>query len=114
MSFLKVLLSKQCRRQSIQIRGAKSKSGGPKFLLILTLKNLAVYYAITSINNSLMQSKIILIGVTSQNCFFCSISVIISNKVLFISVRGSGEALQALSSGVRGGFPEAKAFLDFT
>jgi len=30
-----------------------------------------------------------------QNCFFRSISVIISNKILLISAIGSGEALQA-------------------
>jgi len=48
---------------------------------------------ITNTNNSLMQSKIILIGVQVQNCFFRSMSVIISNKILLISARGSGGAL---------------------
>jgi len=40
--------------------------GGQSFLLILALKKHAVHNAIASINNSLMQSKIILIGVTSS------------------------------------------------
>jgi len=42
-----------------------------------------------------MQSKIILIGVTSSELIFRIISVIISNKILLISARGSGGALQA-------------------
>jgi len=52
-----------------------------------------------------MQSKTILIGVTSQNCFYRSISVFISNKILLILARGPGGKLEAP--------PEAKAFLDF-
>jgi len=39
-------------------------------LLILALKKHAVHNAITSTNNSLMQSKIILIGVTSSELLF--------------------------------------------
>jgi len=38
--------------------------------LILALEKHAVHYAITSMNNSLMQSKIILIGVTSSELLF--------------------------------------------
>jgi len=38
--------------------------------LILALKKHAVHIAITSINKSLMQSKIILIGVTSSELLF--------------------------------------------
>jgi len=50
--------------------GARAfKVGGPK-LLILALKKHAVHNAITNINNSLMQSKIILIGVTSSELLF--------------------------------------------
>jgi len=42
-----------------------------------------------------MQSKIILIGVTSlELLFFRNISVIISNKILLISARRSGVVLQ--------------------
>jgi len=49
-----------------------------------------------------MQSKIILIGVTSSELLFPSISVIISNTILLISARGSGGALQVplVGSGV--------------
>jgi len=50
--------------------GANLKVGGQSFLLILPLKKHAVHNAITSINNSLMQSKIILIGVTSSEVLF--------------------------------------------
>jgi len=46
------------------------KVGGPKFLLILALKKHAAHNAITSINNSLMQSKITLIDVTSSEMLF--------------------------------------------
>jgi len=68
--YFKTIL-RQCRRQSIQSRGAKSKSRGPKFLLILDLKKHAVHNVITSINNSLqVQSEIILIGVTSSESPF--------------------------------------------
>jgi len=65
--------------------------------LILVLKKHAVRNVITSKNNSLMQSKIILIGVTYKFriAFSGSISVIISNKLLLILARGSGRALQA-------------------
>jgi len=44
--------------------------GEPKFLLILALKKHAVHNAITSVNNSLMQSKSILIGITSSELLF--------------------------------------------
>jgi len=40
-----------------------------------------------------MQSKIILIGVASSELLSPSISVIIANKILLISARGSGRAL---------------------
>jgi len=50
---------------------AKSKSrGGQSFSLILALKKHAVHNAITCIYNSLMKSKIILIGVTSSELLF--------------------------------------------
>jgi len=60
--------------------------------LISALKKHAVHNAITRINsNSLMQSKITLIGVTSSEfLFFLSIFVIISNKILIISAREYG------------------------
>jgi len=62
---------KQCRGQSIRSRGAKSKSRGAKvFLLIFALKKHAVHNAITNINNFVMQSEIILIGVTSSKLLF--------------------------------------------
>jgi len=62
-------------------------------LLILAVEKHAVHNAIASINNSLVKSEIILIGITIQNCFYQSISVIISNKILLISARGFGGAL---------------------
>jgi len=68
--------------------------------LNLVLKKYAIYNAITSINNSLMQSKIILIGVTSS-------------KLLFPEHFCWGSAASS-PSGVWGGDPEAKAFLGFT
>jgi len=43
---------------------------GQSFLLILALKKHAVHNAITSKNNSLMQLKITLIGVTSSELLF--------------------------------------------
>jgi len=51
-----------------------------------------------------------------QNFFFRSVSVIILNKKLLISARGSGGAESAAgsSSWVQGRVPEAKAFLGFT
>jgi len=62
---------RQWRRQTIQSNGNKSKSrGGQSFISILALKKHAVHNAIASINNSLMQSKIILIGVTSSKLLF--------------------------------------------
>jgi len=64
------LIRGQCLRQSIQSRRPNLKVGGPKFLLILALKKHAVHSAIASINNSLMQSKIILIAVTSSKLLF--------------------------------------------
>jgi len=48
-----------------------------------------------------------------QNCFFRSISVIISNKIAYFS-KGVWESAASYPSGVRGGAPEAKAFLGFT
>jgi len=47
-----------------------SKVGSPSFLLILALKKHAVHNIITSINNSLMQSKIMLVGVTNSELLF--------------------------------------------
>jgi len=69
-SISKIQVAIQCRRQSIQSRGAKAKSRGPKFFLILALKRHAVHNAITSINKSLKQSKVILVGVTSSELLF--------------------------------------------
>jgi len=48
----------------------KKGEGAKFFLLILALKKYAVYNAITGINNSLMQSIIILIGVTSSELLY--------------------------------------------
>jgi len=61
-----------CWRQSIQSRGPnlKVRRSSFLFLLILALKKHAVRNAITSINNSLLKSKIILIGVTSSELLF--------------------------------------------
>jgi len=56
--------------RAFKVKGPKLKVGGSKFLLILALKKHAVHNAITSINNSIMQSKIILIGVTSSELLF--------------------------------------------
>jgi len=86
--------SNHCRGQSIQSRGARSKSRGAKVYFIdFSPEKHAVHDAITSIYNSLMQSKII--GVASSKLLFWSISVIISNIILLILARESGEALQA-------------------
>jgi len=46
------------------------KVGGQIFLFILALKKHDMHNAITSINNSLIQSKIILIGVTISELLF--------------------------------------------
>jgi len=78
----------QCRRQSIQSRGTKSKSRGPKFLLILALEKHAVHNAVTSINTSLMQSEI--------GCYKFKIAFSEAFLELFrllISAKGSGGAL---------------------
>jgi len=115
----------RCRRQSIQSReatskskGAKSKSRGAKFFIEFSPEKHALCNAITSINNSLMQSKIILIGVTSSELRSVSeqaISVIISNKIPYCLFQqgGLGERCK-LPSGIRGGALETKAFLGFT
>jgi len=68
--------------------------------LILILKKHAIHSAITSINNSLMQSKIIF---TSSELLFPELSVIMSNKILLISASGFGGALQDPPCGVRAG-----------
>jgi len=79
--------------RAFKVEGPNIKVGGQIFLLILALEKHAVHNAITSINNSLMQSEIILLVVAIQNCFSWSISVIISNKILPVSARGSGGTL---------------------
>jgi len=81
--------------RAFKVRGPNLKVGRPKFfLLIKALKKHAVHNAIASINNSFMQPKIILIGVTRlvQNCFFWSISVIISNNILLFQQEGGLQA----------------------
>jgi len=80
-------------------------------LLILALKKQAVHNAITRINDSLMQSKSILIGVTSSDFLFSEISVIISNKILLFFSKGVWGSAVSSPSGVRGGAPEAKVIL---
>jgi len=82
------------------------------FLLILALEKHAVHNAITSINNSLMQSKIIIIGVASSELLIRSISVIISNKILLISARGSGGVVQASPVGSGAELRKTKHFWD--
>jgi len=76
------------------------------------MKKHAVHNAITSINNPLMQSKIILIGVTSSKLLF-SEQFCIRIKYCFFQQGVWGSAAR-FSSGVLGGAPEAKAFFGFT
>jgi len=80
-------------------------------LLILALKKYAEHNTITSINNSLMQSKIILIDIQVQNCFFEHVCNYFK-KIAYFSKGVWGSAISS-PSGVRGGVPEAKAFLGF-
>jgi len=52
--------------RAFKVEGPNLKAGGQRFLLILALEKHAVHNAIASINNSFMQSEIILISVTSS------------------------------------------------
>jgi len=82
--------------------------------LILALKKHAVFNAITSINNSLMQLKIILIGVTSSKFLcFCSIFVLISSKKLLFSASGSGGAASSPSRFLGGALHGSQSIFGF-
>jgi len=61
--------------------------------MILALEKHAANNAVTSINNSSMQSEIWYYKFIIA--FFRSISVIISNKIFLISAKGTGGALKA-------------------
>jgi len=66
--FLEMHCSASAR--AFEVGGPNLKEGGQRFLLILALEKHAVHNAITSKNNSLIQSEIILIGVTSSELLF--------------------------------------------
>jgi len=91
------------------------KVGEPKFfLLILALKKHAMHNAITRINNSLMQLKIILNGVTSSGLLFSEhFCYYFESNIAYLSKGVWGNAASS-PRWVRGGAPEAKAFLSFT
>jgi len=64
--------------------------------------------------NSLMQPKVILIGITSSELLFSEhFCNNLESNIAYFSIEVWGSAASALS-GVRGGTLEAKAFLGFT
>jgi len=56
--------------RAFKVRGTKLKVGGPKFFIYFSPEKHAEHNAITSMNNSLMHLKIILIDVTSSELLF--------------------------------------------